>query len=850
MTHRVIVDDRLYSVLCAALPLVSCIAGTNSANAQTASPATTDARAPPTSIRAKPSSTIITEDDIVVTAPYGAAAVKPETELNEEDIALYGADSIRDLIQRIKPLIDGSGREPVLLVNGKRVGSVSGIAGFPPEALNRLEILPPEAAAHYGYPSNQRVVNLALKKHFISWQVETGLTLATAGGRDSERLAVSRVVIDGPVYWNAQAQMLRDSRLLKSERQIPRPSAMVGPASYIVRTDGGGIDPAFSRPVVQAGIPPGAASRPPGLADFVATAGLGPAGNPDAFETLLPSAYSQSFNAGVTRPLGSFSGSLNINASRSGTSQLLGLPIAGDAALIRSFDGEHGLRNDQRSEMLGLSLLVSGLIGSWQTALTTNYSVGRSRTLFERGIDQTGIQKLIDLPEPSFNPYGPRDRSLLPAERNRSRNQSLNVQLNVTKPVLTLPAGAVIANFAGTANSSGSTNIRVDRSIGSEVRNRLRQNRFTAMQSVSIPVASRSAGVLAPLGDLSVDLSATIEAGTAPGLRPQFNGSLNWSPFSFLQLSGSYGYAEMAPTVDQLNGPRVEIVNRIYDFVRREMAEPVWISGGNPDLQKGSRRSLSLNGSVRPFGNQRLTLNVGYQRLTASGGVGSFPGFTPAIEVAFPERIIRDASGRLIAIDARPINIVRDVTEQLTSSLVLLVSTPPGAGRIPAPGARKATMADPLQLSLSLNHSWQLRSELLTRPGLPPLDRLRGDGGQPRHNVSLQLVAGKRGIGATLTGNWQGAARVRGGTTDGSGDFRYPAMMQFNLGLFVEPERLEDRNTGKNWLSNLKFAIDIENLFNSYRRVELDDGSVPDGYSRHEIDPLGRTIRLSIRKRF
>ncbi|MGK6320013.1 hypothetical protein [Sphingomonas sp. DT-204] len=807
-------------------------------------------------------------DDIVVTARYGDAVVAPEAELNESEIGIYGADSIGELIQNIKPLIND--QQPVLLVNGKRIGTAAGITGFPPEALARLAILPPEAAARYGYPSDQRVVNLVLKKKFSSWHTEAGLTLPTAGGRDSERLSVGRVVIDGPTQWNAQAQISRDSSLLKSERRIPR-GAPVDLAGHIEGANGGEIDPELSllagRPIMIAGIPPGAVFHPPALDDFAATADTVRWGDPNAYESLLPSSRSLSFNAGVTRPLGTFSGSLNINATTGSSTQLHGLataavtlpadnpwsPFADDVALIRGLDGARALRNTQRTETLGLSLSLSGAIGEWQTTVIANYLRGWSNGTFERGIDAGAVQDLIDRNDPSFNPYGPWQRTLLLVDRNRSTNESLNVQLNVSKTILSLPAGQVSSNLSIAANRSNSVNSRIDDAAGTSLRSAAQRDRLTIQETISIPIASRSADVLAPLGDLSADLSGGVELGTSVRPQPRFTGKLIWSPVPILQLRGSFSYEEMAPSVDLLDGPRIETITQVYDFIRQEMAEPVWITGGNPDLRRGSRRNLSLNGMLRPFGSQVATINLGYQRQVADGGVGSFPTFTPAVEAAFPERITRDASGRLVSVDARPINITRDLSEQLTTSLVLRLSTgrrPKGA-RPAGTGAPLARIADPVQLSLSINHRWQLRSELLIRPGIPVFDRLGGDGAQPRHNVSIQLVAGKRGIGATLNGNWQSAAYVRNTASPGGrNDFRYPSTTQFNLGMFIEPERLMAQAEKDSLLSNLRITLDVQNLFDSYRRVTLSDGSTPAGFSRDEIDPLGRTIRLGIRKRF
>jgi hypothetical protein len=218
--------------------------------------------------------TIADPDDIVVTARYGEALVASETELGEQEIGNYGAGTIGELVYRIAPLIGRMDEQPIVLINGERVDSTGGIYSFPPEALERLAILPPEAAGRYGYSGRQRVVNLVLKKHFVSWQAEGGLTLPTAGGRHGRRLSGGRFVIEGKARWSAQAQVSRDTALLKSERASDRDET--GPE------------------------------------------------NPDAYRTLLPASRAVSFNAGVTRPIGRFSGSLNFNATRSRSLQFLG----------------------------------------------------------------------------------------------------------------------------------------------------------------------------------------------------------------------------------------------------------------------------------------------------------------------------------------------------------------------------------------------------------------------------------------------------------------------------------------------------------------------------------------------
>ncbi len=287
-------------------------------------------------------------------------------------------------------------------------------------------------------------------------------------------------------------------------------------------------------------------------------------------------------------------------------------------------------------------------------------------------------------------------------------------------------------------------------------------------------------------------------------------------------------------------------MRRVYDFARQEIAEPVWVTGGNPDLGSGRRRTLSLGATLRPFDPRLLSLSVEYRGQQSTGGAGGFPGVSLAVEVAFPDRFVRDAAGRLIRVDARPIRIVRDTTERLNNSLTLLLA--PGRKE---EGASAALTGHPWQFTLSVNHGWLLRSELLTSLGAPVIDRLDGDTAQSRHNVSVQLVAGKPGMGVTLDGNWQSGFRLRAPAgSDGQPDYLHRPVTTLNLRLFAEPERLLRTPEKPEWLSDLNISLEIRNLFNSYRRVVLDDGSVPAGYRRYDVDPLGRTIQLSVRKRF
>ncbi|MBB6425044.1 hypothetical protein [Sphingopyxis sp. JAI128] len=712
--------------------------------------------------------------EIVVTARYGEALVESEFELDELQIDAYGAYSIGELVRRIAPLTGRPDERPIILINGERVDSIQDLARFPPAALQRLAILRPEAAGRYGYSGNQRVVNLVLKRHFVSWETQASVKMPTAGGQIGGNGSAGRFVIDGKARWNAQVQLSGESALFKSSRAPPS---------------------------VRAG-------------EFV---------DPDDYLSLLPATSQLSVSMGLTRPIGRFTGSLSVNAASNGSRQWLGLaagdPGPGDALVLF---GQQGSQN------LGLSATFSGPVAGGRAILNANYARGWAKGR----IDQPGDVFPDDVQ----------------SSRTRSSSESLSARLTFNKSIADLPAGSMNATLTAGMNRSRTSSRFHDDAVDDDRTSRAERDRFDGRLSVAVPIASRSEGSHSLLGDLSLDLAGGLTFGTAEASLSRFELGANWSPIAALRINGSVSFAKLAPSIEQLTGPHFEEVRRVYDYARQEIAEPVWVTGGNPDLGSGQRRIWSLGASLRPFDPRLLSLSVEYRRQQSTGAAGGFPGFAPAVEAAFPERFVRDTAGRLIRVDARPIQIVRDTDERLNNSLTVSI-VPRARSEADAPNA--IASAGMWTYSFTLNHGWSLRSELVTAIGLPAIDRLGGGTAQSRHNVSLQFVAGRPGMGATLDGNWQSPFRLRDPAAPGGGiEYRHRALTMLNLRLFVEPERLLRGKEEPVWLKDLNISLDIQNLLNGYRRVTLGDGGVPPGYRRYDADPLGRTIRLSMRKRF
>ena len=330
-------------------------------------------------------------DDIIVIGRRGEAAVPAETEFNEADIAADGSDSIRELLSNLQPFIDPNGTEPVILINGRPAGFDTSILSYPVEALTRVAVLKPEAGARYGAKTGARVVNLVLKSKFASIEAEAGINAATAGGQYGGGLGAMRSAINGDTRWNARVRVDRQSALLKSARRIPRRADELDYGEF----DGGEIDPTLEHLVT-------AASQEPS--------------NPADFETLQPSNRNVTLGINVVRPLGSFTASLSLDAARSDSNGLRGIPMvplalpaqgswsSNEAAILldRTLAGARALRNDNSVQTLGASLTLTGAVRGVQTSLAASFSNSDSHDLLETGADTERLAQLIEFRESEF----------------------------------------------------------------------------------------------------------------------------------------------------------------------------------------------------------------------------------------------------------------------------------------------------------------------------------------------------------------------------------------------------------------------------------------------------------------
>ena len=165
-------------------------------------------------------------------------------------------------------------------------------------------------------------------------------------------------------------------------------------------------------------------------------------------------------------------------------------------------------------------------------------------------------------------------------------------------------------------------------------------------------------------------------------------------------------------------------------------------------------------------------------------------------------------------------------------------------------GGRMGQAAGRLQVAIYDN--WTIRDDVLIRPGVPLLDLLNGDtvgtgGGQSEHQVQLQLGYSNNGIGVRLEGNYKTPTLVRGGGTGAVGDLHFSGLATLNLRTFFDLGGMPKLMT-KPWARGLRVSFGVNNLFNSRQHVRDADGDTPLRYQPAYLDPLGRTVSITIRK--
>jgi uncharacterized membrane protein YgcG len=634
-------------------------------------------------------------EEIVVTGalPRGSVPgdIRPEQQLSAADVRSYGVSSVSELLGELAPQTNAGGGAPVVLLNGKRISTFSEIQDIPSEAIARVEILPEEVSLKFGYAPNQKVVNIVLRQRFRAVTAEARAGTTTQGGRENGNASANLLRIRGDNRFTLDVQYSAADQLLESDRDIvstrPRaPYALIGNVTAVPGSGATQIDPALSAlagtNVTIAAAPDAAATRPLTLGDFVAGANNSAVADLSRFRTLSPATESLRVNAVLARALprgisGSLNGSFAINDSDSlqglaAASLLLPTgnpfsPFAAPVQLYRYLGDAGPLGQSVSGNTAHLGLTLNGEIKPWRWSFTGNYDRSETRTRTDRGIDTGGIQSAIVAGDASVNPFGSFAPNLLAAtltDTARARSSSLDGDLLLNGPLFSLPAGRATASVRiGAATNdfdSRSRRAGIDRSA------EFSRDIQSGQASIDLPIASRRSGVLAPIGDLSLNANVAAQHLSDFGTLSSIGYGLRWTPIPAIRFIASRSNDRTAPSGPQLNNPLVVTPNLpVFDYATGQTVFVSQIGGANPNLAASERHLTRLSLTLKPFDKPDLTVTGTYTRSRTDNPIAGFPSPTPQIEAAFADRFVRDADGALIQVDTRPINFARSTSDQL-----------------------------------------------------------------------------------------------------------------------------------------------------------------------------------------
>lgn len=531
-----------------------------------------------------------------------------------------------------------------------------------------------------------------------------------------------------------------------------------------------------------------------------------------------------------------------------------------------SFAGLNGVTFDPlarrtRTETSEAGVTYARPLGDWQLTATLDgsHAVGLTR------IDRNDAGGIVD--------YA------------RSVNDAATGLVTAMGRPLALPAGDLAttlkAGFAWTGIASSDT-----RTTAGPVR--LRRGDASAGINLGVPIASRRNDVRAGLGDLTLNLSAGANRLSDFGTLTDWSAGLTWGLTEALSLQASYLVNQAAPSLTDLGNPQVQNFNvPVYDFARGETALVTVTTGGNRALVRETQRDVKLGLTWQLPGLRNSNLIVEYFRNNSSNVTAAFPVLTPAIEAAFPGRVTRDAAGRLVAIDRRPVTLAAERSSRLRYGLNLSgaigkPATTGGGGRggmggFGPPSGETAAGGPPPnggmggmggmgpgmggrrgngqgRWNLALYHSVQFSNRVTIAANGPELDLLAGDaltgGGVARHSLEAEGGAFYRGFGLRFNGTWTAPTRISGSGVPNTGDLRFGSLTKVNLRAFVDLGQQKRLTDASSLFRNARLSVKVDNLFDSRQRVTDSSGRVPTGYQPDLIDPVGRFIGIELRKQF
>lgn len=793
----------------------------------------------------------------------------PVAVLDAQAIKALGASRIDDLLRLLKPLTtSNSGADPVFLLNGRRISGYEELQTLPPEAIERTEILAESDSARFGFPPTVRITNFITKRRFRALEASEDASTTTEGGGSAATFLLGSTRLDKDRRTSVTLSYERQDPLLASRRSpAPDPGVLYDTVGTIAAPAGGSVDPALDalagRPVTSVSVPGDLAARAT-LAGYAAAA-AGPRRITDlAPYQSLTSRDQLRVNATHAMPIGNtVTGSLNLSMDAQRGMGLAGLstaalrvpagnpavPFAGDVLLYRYLPEAGVLAQRTRALTLHGGATLQGSLRRWLWSVTGSYDRSRTSAMVDLGVDTGAAQAAIDAGADPFQPFDAAWLRQREVSRSRTLARTVSAKANVTGPLLALPAGdarvTLTADAARTSSAGRSTVAATPP---------LRRDTESANVAFELPLASAERGILSPLGTLTANAGIGIAAVSDYGSLASRNLGLIWAPRKRVQITASTSVSRTAPEIALLTQPVVAVPNApFFDFLTGTSPLVTVVAGGNPALGPQRRQIDTAGIGWQPFRGKELRFNLDYIETTTDGQVSYPVGGTDALQSAFPDRFERDAAGRLVLVDLRPLNLARERERKLQARVSLwtmLGAKPPE----PPPPAKEAPPPPPPKPRPSLytfvTATARIDDRLLPRVGQPELDLLAGEsvtgnGGRTRYEVQGTLGGSVGAVNGGVFGMWQGATRIR--SPIAASDLSFSGRTFLALYSTIDAQKIAN---GAAWAKSLSFQFNVNNLLNTRTVVRDRNGMTPYRYQRAFLDPYGRMVKLTVRKLF
>lgn len=784
----------------------------------------------------------------------------PLATLDHNTLDSIGATSMADLLRVIKPLTQSAdGGDPIFLLNGQRVSSYQEIGSLPPEAIDKVEVLPEPAALRFGYPPTRRVVNFITKRNFrqIETSVAAGSTTRPGSSVAEGNFNLTRLHKDQRVTLTLQRQ--HTSPLLQSKRRVlPNPQVLFDSIGNITAPTGGEIDPALSQiagqPVTVVPVPQPEADRST-LGAYAAGANqprlfdLGP------YRTLSPRKEEWKAESVLADKIGGLSGSLDLSAEQSTETAMSGpaaitltvpasnpySPFAATVLLHRYLTEAGALHTRQTTTTLHGGSTLRGAISGWLWDWTASVDRKLIGGFSENGIDLAAANAAIAA---GANPFAPLDPSLLSdrlVDRAHLLTRTMNSKLVVNGMPVQLPAGPL--TVTGTVEAERLTASSVTK--GADPFNlQLGRTRTEAGIAVDIPLTSRTDHVLSAIGNLS--LNGSINARRVSGFGSLYDSTVGvtWGPFKGVQVLFQDKHSGTAPDMEKLASPIVHVANvPVFDFATGRTEVVTVTNGGNPDLaaERKHVRSVALN--VKPFLGKEIRVTTTYEDTDIRNQAGDVYALTPQLESVFPDLFVRDATGHLVSVIFQPTNFYRE--RQKTLNIVLNAGGPVGAKRSTRVGAGDSRP----NYYAGAGPTIKFSDRLQLRSGAPELDLLSGDSvtGWKTARFSGYFFAGIGQLGNSISidGWGDGGGRVR--SPAAASDLHFSPTFQLNFHATLSVHHFLRKQA---WTKHLQLKLDVEKLIHVRESVHDTNGRVPNQFQPDLLDPIGRTVKFTVRKLF